>query len=55
MSEPIQDPPPPKYRWPWFVAAGVLLGFALSVLWVWLAVKKIERERDVNGPLPAQK
>jgi hypothetical protein len=42
-----------RYKWPWFVAAAALLGIALFVLWVALAAKKIERERDFSAPLPS--
>jgi hypothetical protein len=42
-----------RYKWPWFVLAAFLLGVALAVLWVSFAVKKVERERDVNAPLPS--
>jgi hypothetical protein len=50
MNEPNQ--PPRRYRWPWLVAAAVALGAVLAVLWVSAAVRTVERERDVNGPLP---
>ena len=50
MTEPNQNPR--RYRWPWFVAAAVLLGILMAILWVGLAVKKIERERDLSAPLP---
>ena len=51
MNEP-QEKPPRRYKWPWFVAAVVVLGIAVSVIWMFFAVKKVERERDVNAPLP---
>jgi bacteriorhodopsin len=44
---------PRRYKWPWFALAAVVLGIALAVLWVSFAVKKVEQERDVNGPLPS--
>ncbi len=44
---------PRRYRWPWLVAAAVVLGLVLAVAWMSQAVKKVEQERDVNGPLPA--
>ena len=31
----------------------VILGIAMAILWVTLAAKKIERERDINEPLPS--
>ena len=52
MSEPDKNLPERKYCWPWFFWASVFLFIALAVLWVGLAVKKIERQRDVNAPLP---
>jgi hypothetical protein len=35
------------------VAAAVVLGIVLAVIWVRVAVIKIERERDLNAPLPS--
>jgi flagellar biogenesis protein FliO len=43
---------PRHHKWPWFALAGILLGIALAILWMIFAVKKIERERDYNSPLP---
>ena len=40
------------YRWPWFVAAAVLLGIGLAILFMFVAVKKAEQQRDFT-PLPA--
>ena len=53
MSEPENNPPRPKYKWPWFVLGFVLLGFVLAAIWIGLAVKKIEQQRDYNAPLPS--
>jgi hypothetical protein len=50
--EPENNSPPRRYRWPWFVLALVVLGMVLAVFWVALAVRKIERQRDYNAPLP---
>lgn len=50
MNEPNERPR--HYRWPWLVAAAVVLGIVLAVVWVAFAVKKVERERDLNAPLP---
>jgi hypothetical protein len=50
MNEPNENPR--RYQWPWFAAAAVALGVALAILWMSFAVKKVERERDVNAPLP---
>jgi hypothetical protein len=53
MSEPTT--PPPRYRWPYFALAGVVLFIALGIFWVALAAKKIERQRDFSAPLPSSK
>ena len=42
----------PRYRWPWFVLAGVVLFFALAIFWVGLAANKLKHEREFNAPLP---
>ncbi len=53
MSEPNEKPPPPRYKWPWFVLAAFLLFVALAILWMRFEVRKVEQERNVNAPLPA--
>jgi len=40
------DPKPPRYRWPWFLLAAVILAVILTALWVWGAVRKVQRIRD---------
>ena len=51
MGAPDQSPR--RYKWPWFVLGAVVLGIVLAVIWVGAAVRKIEREKDVNAPLPS--
>ena len=51
MDDPNENPR--RHRWPWLVLAAFLLGVALAVLWVRFEVRKVERERDVNAPLPS--
>lgn len=52
MTEPEDNQPPRKYLWPWIVWPMALLFIVLAVFWVWLAVKKIESQREGNAPLP---
>ncbi|HEV2393429.1 MAG TPA: hypothetical protein VG146_13845 [Verrucomicrobiae bacterium] len=49
---PDQPPPPPKprYTWPWFVLAAVLLGFILAILWLSKEVERTRRLRQWNQP-----
>ncbi|HVU09608.1 MAG TPA: hypothetical protein VHG89_13835 [Verrucomicrobiae bacterium] len=42
-----------RYKWPWFVLAGVLLFIAMTILWMSVAVHRERQERDLNAPLPA--
>jgi hypothetical protein len=53
MEKPDGDAPQQKYKWPWFVGAAVVLGIALAIVWMFFAVKKVERERDFSAPLPS--
>ena len=50
MNEP--DEKPRNYKWPWAVAVAVIVGIILAVIWVAIAARKVERERDYNAPLP---
>ena len=51
MNETDENSPPPKYRWPWFVAAALVLGLVMAVLFTLAAIKKVEQQRDFT-PLP---
>ena len=52
-GEPPGEPEAPRhYRWPKFVLAAVVLGIILAVIWVRVAVKNVEQERDLDAPLP---
>ena len=52
MQQPSGKTPKRNYQWPWMVGAEVVLGIALAIVWMSIAIKKVERERDVNAPLP---
>ena len=52
MSERNNNSLRQNYRWPWFVLAAVVLGIVLTVLFVAVAAKKVEQQRDF-APLPA--
>jgi hypothetical protein len=43
---------PRRYKWPWVVAAAVVLAIVLAVIWMSFAVREVERERAVEAPLP---
>ena len=51
MSELDNNSPQQKHRWPWFAAAAVLLAIVLAIVWVTIAAKKVEQQRDF-APLP---
>jgi hypothetical protein len=54
VAESNEKVPKQNYRWPWFLAAAVALGFMLAILWVGYAAYREKAERDFNAPLPAQ-
>jgi hypothetical protein len=45
------DSKPPRYRWPWLVAAGAGLFILLAVFWVALAARKIHEQRETEAPV----
>ena len=52
MQKTSGHAPKQNYQWPWIVGAAVVLAIALAIVWMSVAVKKVERERDFNAPLP---
>ena len=50
MGDP--DKNPPRYQWPWFVLAALVLGVVLAIVWMSYAVHRERQERDFNAPLP---
>jgi len=53
MNEPAANPPPRRYRWPWMVAAALIVWVLLAVLWMAFAVRQVEERRDGGEPPPA--
>ena len=43
---------PPRYTWPWFVLAGLILAILLAVLWMSIEVRRMRQIRDLNAPSP---
>ncbi len=50
MNEP--EEPPRRYRWPWIALAMVVIGILSAVIFMTVAVRKLEHERDYSAPLP---
>lgn len=53
MNDPGENLPKQNYQWPWFALAAAVLGIVLAIVWMYFAVKKVERERDFSAPLPS--
>jgi hypothetical protein len=41
---------PPRYRWPWFLLAAVILAVVLAVVWVNHEVQRTKRIKEANTP-----
>ena len=41
----------PRYKWPRYVLAAVLLFLAATIIWVILEARKVEHERDFSAPI----
>jgi hypothetical protein len=39
----MNEEQPKRYRWPWFVLAGVVLFFAASIAWMTVFVQRVKR------------
>ena len=46
MDEPVANPPPRRYRWPWIVAVALIVWVLLAVVWMVFAVRQVEERRD---------
>jgi len=49
MTSAPQPSDRPRYRWPWLVALGLVLGIVLAVLWM---RQEVERTRFRTQPAP---
>lgn len=48
MEENETNSTTPRYRWPWFVLAAVILGVVLAVVWMSVAVRRIRDQRTAD-------
>jgi hypothetical protein len=48
MEDQPADSAPPRYRWPWFVLAAVLLGILLYATWMTVEVRRIRRQHAAD-------
>jgi hypothetical protein len=42
----------PRYRWPWFLLAAVILGVVLAIVWMTAAIREVQEQRDPMYPGP---
>jgi len=45
IDEHSSVPPKRTFRWPWFVLAGVVLFFVVSIMWLMVFVQRVKRIR----------
>jgi len=50
MTNETNQPSKPRYVWPWFVLAAVLLGIVAAVVWVSAEVRRTKQRRDFTFP-----
>jgi hypothetical protein len=41
----------PRYTWPRYVLAGVILFIVVTIVWVIFESRKVEQERDFGAPI----
>ncbi len=57
MDDNNTDSAAPRYRWPWFVLAAVVLGVLLAVVWMTIEVRRIRQQQSSNpwsAPRPTE-
>ena len=52
MTTPSNAPvSPPAYRWPYFLGAFVLLGFAIGIMWIFWSIRMTAEQRQEREAL----
>jgi hypothetical protein len=41
----------PRYKWPRYVLAAVIVFFVAAIVWVVIEARKVEHERDFSAPV----
>lgn len=41
----------PRYTWPRYVLAGVILFLVVTIIWVIFESRKVEQQRDFSAPI----
>lgn len=54
MSNKAESTPKPRYVWPWFLLAGVLLGVVLAVVFMTAEVRRVREQRQYELPRPVR-
>ena len=44
----------PRYKWPRYVLAGVIVFLAAAIVWVVFEARKVEHQRDFNAPIESR-
>ncbi|HEV2319392.1 MAG TPA: hypothetical protein VGV18_06560 [Verrucomicrobiae bacterium] len=44
----------PHYKWPRYVLAGVIVFLVAAIIWMLIAVRKTEKERNFSAPIQTQ-
>jgi len=42
---------PPRYKWPRYVLAAVIIFLVASIIWMVVEVCKLEKERNFSAPI----